>query len=946
MGPDDVFDALATDPALAAPERGGRPVFVVDDAGEIVWAGPAARRLIAAGELEFSARQMLAGMAATGSEGLVRLRIGASGRLAPLIFRALPMAVHGAAALVALEGLTPLEAQAEEAEFARAPIDEEPGASEDEVAAASEAEDDAAAPARGIAAEEGAPPNLPGEAEAALEPIARPAEQPPGEETSAPAEDRPAEDLRFVFEIDGDGRVTLLSPDLARAVGASAEAAVGRPWSETADALGLDPADAVCAAIERRGAWGEIQISWPTADGRRLPIVLTALPMFDRGRTFVGFRGLGRATAAPLPAPVEAVPAEPEPTQPVAADSAAEDLSATVDSETGDRQDDAPEEPAVEEPASAPVPADRADQPPAAEEPPFFAAPPAAPPYGGNVVPLRDATLPLAALTTSEESAFDEIARRLRGLGARVTDPISFPTMAPSPTESPETAAIAPTPAGDGNWTLDDVDGRAPTASRVDDLLRLLDRLPVGALVLRAGVVAHANRAALDTLGHPDLASLRARGAEELFAAPPPRDDAAPSTLRVIASDGVEVEVEARLSTVLWDGGPATLVSLKRAEGAIAAAQSALAREREAAAILDIAADGVLTLDGAGRILSVNRGAERLFGFEGRDPIGGLFTLSLAPESRRVAFEYLDQVRADGGSSMGHDGREVLGLARQGGAVPLHLTIGRLGDAGDARFCAVLRDITPWKKAEEDLLAARRQAERANAQKSEFLAKISHEIRTPLNAIIGFAEVMMEERFGPVGSPRYKDYLRDIHVSGSHLVGLVNDLLDITRVESGGLKLDLSPVDLNEIAAQAVALLQPQANRDHVIIRTSLARGLPPVLADRRSVRQIMTNLASNAVRLSRPGGQVILATALTDVGQAVIRVRDAGFGMSKQELARALEPFRSLATADNDAGAALGLPLTRALAEANEASLALQSEIGLGTLAEVTFPSSRVLAG
>jgi PAS domain S-box-containing protein len=942
MGPDDVFDALASDPALAAPERGGRPVFVVDGDGEIVWAGPAARRLIAAGELEASARRMLAGMATTGSEGLVRLRLGASGRLAPLVFRARPAAVDGAEALVALEGLTPVEAQAEEAELARAPVEE------------LSAEDEAAPP-RDVAAEEGASPDLPDAADPAPRLAAGP-ERSSNQETPVPADDNPGDDLRFVFEIDGDGRVTLLSPDLARAVGPSAEAAVGRPWREVSDALGLDPAGAVSAAIGRRGGWGEIQISWPTADGRRLPIVLSALPMFDIGRTFVGFRGLGRATGAALAAAsAEAAPSEPAP--PVAAEggSAVEDLSAHAPRGAGDGQDEVPGEEAIEEPApapigeeaaDAPIPAERADEPPAAEGAPLVAPAPTVPPYGGNVVPLRDAAPPLAALTTSEESAFDEIARRLRGLGARVTDPISFSNFAPSPAETPETAAIAPTSAGDGDWTLDDVDGRAPTASRVDDLLRLLDRLPVGALVLRAGVVAHANRAALDTLGHPDLASLRTRAAEELFAAPPPRDDAAPSTLRVIANDGMEVEVEARLSTVMWDGGPATLVSLKRAEGAIAAAQTALAREREAAAILDIAADGVLTLDGAGRILSVNRGAERLFGFEGRDPIGGLFTLSLAPESRRVAFDYLDQVRADSMSSAAHDGREVLGLARQGGAVPLHLTIGRLGDAAEARFCAVLRDITPWKKAEEDLLAARRQAERANAQKSEFLAKISHEIRTPLNAIIGFAEVMMEERFGPVGSPRYKDYLRDIHVSGSHLISLVNDLLDITRIESGGLKLDLSPVDLNEIAAQAVALLQPQANRDHVIIRTSLARGLPPVLADRRSVRQIMTNLASNAVRLSRPGGQVILATALTDVGQAVIRVRDAGFGMSKQELARALEPFRSLATADNDAGAALGLPLTRALAEANEASLALQSEIGHGTLAEVTFPSSRVLAG
>ena len=134
----------------------------------------------------------------------------------------------------------------------------------------------------------------------------------------------------------------------------------------------------------------------------------------------------------------------------------------------------------------------------------------------------------------------------------------------------------------------------------------------------------------------------------------------------------------------------------------------------------------------------------------------------------------------------------------------------------------MLRDITPWKNAEDDLLNAKRRRRSASSAKSDFLAKISHEIRTPLNAIIGFSEVMMQERFGPIGNERYRQYLKDIHTSGGHLVSLLNDLLDLSKIEAGKLELNFASVDLNELTQQCVALMQPQANRERIIIRTSL----------------------------------------------------------------------------------------------------------------------------
>lgn len=339
----------------------------------------------------------------------------------------------------------------------------------------------------------------------------------------------------------------------------------------------------------------------------------------------------------------------------------------------------------------------------------------------------------------------------------------------------------------------------------------------------------------------------------------------------------------------------------------------------------------------------MNKSAEALFDTSVETIEGQSFTKLLAPESQRLAMDYLSGMSGTGVASLMNDGREVIGKTGQGGLLPLFMTIGKLQKT-DA-CCAVMRDITHWKKAEEDLLGAKAAAENASAQKTEFLAKVSHEIRTPLNAIIGFSDMMIEERFGRIDNDRYRGYLRDINRSGRHVLELVNDLLDISKIEAGKLDLEFDACDLNTIVSETVALSQPDANKDRIIIRTSLSAVVPKVVADQRSLRQIILNLVTNSIKFTKSGGQVIVSTVYEESGEVVLRVRDTGVGMSELELARALKPFQQIKLETDAQGTGLGLPLTKAMVEANRARFEIQSQPEDGTLVEIYFPVPRVLA-
>ena len=777
------------------------------------------------------------------------------------------------------------------------------------------------------------------------EPAAETPAMPPPQ-VAPPRRPVPERVLRFTFALDRDRRFTFVSPELARAVGEAQAAVTGKSWETVAEVLDLDPESTVGAVLPAARAWSA-RVRWPAAGDETIAVDLAAFPLPTPDGH--GYRGFGLchlddrrpdtrpqrpslaeiAEAAEMPEP-EAQPAEPTEVEPPHLEPPAPVAAA--------------EPPPPQRPAARPLDDDLDDvarkiveeggQAPSRRAPTDHNQAAAA----SNIVRLPGSRLP-SRLSGIERDAFERIAETL---GARQGE-----TKAPAKTEAAPPADEAQEPA------------RPPRAPAVETDTRLLDRLPVGLVVFRDHRTLFANRALLELAGYELLpAFLDAGGVDAIF--PDGAEGWANGTaigggpLTVRRADGERTPVEARLNAVTWSEMTALMLTISPShqeddedeDSLVAALAAAEARGEELAEILDTATDGVIVIDRTGRIGSMNRAGEALFGIDATSYIGRPFTELLADESHRSALDYIDGLAANGVASVLNDGREVIGRVPQGGLIPLFMTMGRIGD-GD-KFCAVLRDITHWKNVEEELVAARRAAESANAQKSDFLAKISHEIRTPLNAIIGFSEVMMEERFGSIGNERYRSYLKDIHVSGEHLMSLINDLLDLSKIEAGKLDLSFEAVAVNAVIQECVALMQPQANRDHIIIRTSLSGDVPNVVADRRSLRQILLNLLSNAVKFTRAGGQVIVSSAMEASGEVVVRIRDTGIGMSEKDVETALMPFRQIATAKSgdQRGTGLGLPLTKALVEANRATFAIDSAVDQGTLVRIAFPTTRVLAG
>jgi PAS domain S-box-containing protein len=255
-------------------------------------------------------------------------------------------------------------------------------------------------------------------------------------------------------------------------------------------------------------------------------------------------------------------------------------------------------------------------------------------------------------------------------------------------------------------------------------------------------------------------------------------------------------------------------------------------------------------------------------------------------------------------------------------------------------------DITERKTAELALVSAKEVAEIANRSKTEFLANMSHELRTPLNAIIGFSQVMASEMLGPLGTKKYIGYARDIGNSAEHLLGIINDILDVSKLEAGKLDISEETIDVAKAVRDLMHLVEERARATEIIIETAIASDLPPLRADGRKLKQILLNLVTNAVKFSNPGGVVTIEGRLSE-GAVQLSVTDHGIGMDEAEIETAITRFGQVASAwaRKHAGTGLGLPLAIGLVELHGGTLAIESRKGLGTTVTVTFPEERSVA-
>ena len=375
--------------------------------------------------------------------------------------------------------------------------------------------------------------------------------------------------------------------------------------------------------------------------------------------------------------------------------------------------------------------------------------------------------------------------------------------------------------------------------------------------------------------------------------------------------------------------------------------QSILQRERDdavslMASIFEVGEIGIIITDHNARIIRVNESFIRTFGWSREELINADVAGLVTPDEREASRRSHNEFIRTGLRSTGE-----LKIIRKDGSIANALfTTATLELSQKRRFqVTTVMDITLRKQMEESLRHAKNQADAANRAKSTFLANMSHELRTPLNAIIGFSEMMIKEIFGALGHPKYKEYLTDVHSSANHLLEIINEVLDMSKIEAGRIELDEGEVDIHELIQSVTRMMASRAFGNNIKLTADVSAALPNLIADQRLVRQILINLVANAVKFSKAGGLVNLHAFILADGRMQINISDQGIGIPKDKIKQAMEPFGQVSDQPENAkhqGTGLGLPLAKAMVELHDGALKLESELGKGTTVFVSFPAYR----
>ncbi len=365
------------------------------------------------------------------------------------------------------------------------------------------------------------------------------------------------------------------------------------------------------------------------------------------------------------------------------------------------------------------------------------------------------------------------------------------------------------------------------------------------------------------------------------------------------------------------------------------------------AGIIGSAMDGIIAVDEEQRIVVFNAAAEEMFGYSASEMLGQPLD-RLIPERFRAA--HAGHIRKFEQTHVTHRRADALGtvfgVRASGEEFPIEASISQTKDSGAKLFTVILRDVTEHRLAEHLRLENVRLEERsrlleeANHIKSEFLANMSHELRTPLNGIIGFAEFLVDGKPGPV-NPKQKEYLEDILNSGKHLLELISDIFDLTKVSAGKMELHPERFSLRTVIEETCAACDPMAQKKGVHIDVDIALETGDAMLDRKKFKQILDNLLSNAIKFNHDGGKVEVSAKLHDTEHVELVVNDNGIGIKAEDLGKLFKEFAQLdsGTTRRHEGTGLGLALTRKIVELQCGTIGVESEFGRGSTFTVVMP-------
>ena len=369
--------------------------------------------------------------------------------------------------------------------------------------------------------------------------------------------------------------------------------------------------------------------------------------------------------------------------------------------------------------------------------------------------------------------------------------------------------------------------------------------------------------------------------------------------------------------------------------------------ERDYRSLFDNAVDGIYRSSLDGRQLRANPALVKLNGYDSEEEmlrsVNDIAREWYVEPGRRAEFQRLMETHGKVENFVSeiyrHKTRERIWISENARLV-------RDAKGQPLFYEGTIRDISALRRIDQELIKARQEAEAGNVAKSRLLANASHELRTPLNAILGFSEVIHREMLGPLGKERYRQYAKDINDSGLHLLGIVNDLLDLSKIEAGRQELKEEIVDVSDLFQTASRFLAEWAETAGLTVTISVPQEMPPLRGDRRALIQVLLNLLSNAVKFTPPGGTVALEASADEDGSVVFRVIDTGIGIAPEDIPKALEPFGLIdsAMSPKHRGTGLGLPISRALVELHRGRFELASQAKVGTTATVHLPADRVV--